>query len=83
MTTHESFPMRPDDREAASVCAASPAHPGRPKLGRPRRVRITTTIEPSKLALLREHAQRSKKSLGQLADEYVDQHFPQDEAPLE
>jgi hypothetical protein len=29
---------------------------GRPKLGLRRRVRITTTIEPSKLKLLREYA---------------------------
>jgi hypothetical protein len=49
---------------------------GRPKSGQPRRVRITTTIEPSKLTLLREHARRQKKSLGQLADEYVAEHFP-------
>jgi hypothetical protein len=48
---------------------------GRPKLGRVRRVRITTTIEPSKLALLREHARRAQKSLGQLADEYVRERF--------
>lgn len=57
--------------------------PGRPKLGKPRRVRITTTIEPSKLAVLREHARRSKKSLGQLADEYVEQHFAPTETPPE
>jgi hypothetical protein len=48
---------------------------GRPKLGRPRRIRITTTVEPSKLALLREHARRVRKSLGQLADEYVNERF--------
>jgi hypothetical protein len=48
---------------------------GRPKLAGPRRVRITTTVEPSRLALLREHAQRMQRSLGQLADEYVQQHF--------
>ncbi len=48
---------------------------GRPRLNRPRRVRITTTVEPSKLALLRKHAHRMKKSLGQLADEYVDRRF--------
>jgi hypothetical protein len=48
---------------------------GRPKLGRPRRIRITTTIEPAKLALLREHARRVRKSLGQLADEYVSAWF--------
>lgn len=71
--------MRPDDPEAAGADVAARAHPGRPKLGRPRRVRITTTIEPSKLALLREHARREHKSLGQLADEYVDSHFCCDE----
>jgi hypothetical protein len=51
-------------------------HVGRPKSGRSRRVRITTTVEPAKLALLREHARRENKSLGQLADEYVAEHFP-------
>jgi hypothetical protein len=56
---------------------------GRPKSGRPKRVRITTTIEPSKLAVLREHARREKKSLGQLADEYVAKHFAAPEAPPE
>jgi hypothetical protein len=56
---------------------------GRPKSGRLKRVRITTTIEPSKLAILREHARREKKSLGQLADEYVAEHFPSAEAPPE
>lgn len=69
--------MRPgDDRHAAQAKAGLRAPAGRPKVGRPRRVRITTTIEPSKLILLREHAQQAKKSLGQLADEYVDQRFP-------
>jgi hypothetical protein len=57
--------------------------PGRPRLGKPRRVRVTTTIEPSKLALLREHARQSKKSLGQLADEYVEKRFAAQETPLE
>jgi len=70
--------MLPDD----SVPIDSPldrAQAGRPKLGRPRRVRITTTIEPAKLALLRDYAKREHKSLGQLADEYVDEHFsPED-----
>lgn len=65
--------MCPDDRAAVSPEAAT--HAGRPKLGRPRRVRVTTTVEPSKLARLREHAKRQRKSLGQLADEYVDEHF--------
>ena len=75
--------MRPDDHESVIADAALSARPGRPKLGRPRRVRITTTIEPTKLALLREHARREKKSLGQLADEYVDLRFPQTESQLE
>jgi hypothetical protein len=52
---------------------------GRPKLGQSRRVRVTTTIEPSKLVLLRAHALRAKKSLGQLVDEYVRYHFPSSE----
>jgi hypothetical protein len=56
---------------------------GRPKSGRPKRVRITTTIEPSKLAILREHARREKKSLGQLADEYVAERFLSAETPPE
>ena len=75
--------MRPDDREAAGADVSAAAHPGRPKLGRPRRVRITTTIEPSKLALLREHARRQRKSLGQLADEYVEKRFSSLDGPLE
>jgi hypothetical protein len=75
--------MRPDDREAVGAETAARAHAGRPKLGGPRRLRITTTIEPSKLALLREHARRQRKSLGQLADEYVDEHFPSNEVPPE
>ncbi len=61
-----------DPNEAA---ADPQRHVGRPKLGRARRVRITTTVEPAKLALLREHAQRTKKSLGQMADEYVAARF--------
>jgi hypothetical protein len=56
---------------------------GRPKSGRPKRVRITTTIEPSKLAILREHARREKKSLGQLADDYVAEHYFSAETPPE
>ncbi len=75
--------MRPDDPEGAGADVAAPAHRGRPKLGRPRRVRITTTIEPSKLALLREHARRRRKSLGQLADEYVEKHFSSLDASLD
>lgn len=52
-------------------------------MGRPNRVRITTTIEPSKLAALREHARHEKKSLGQLADEYVAKQFSSSKAPPE
>ena len=70
--------MCSDERAAENV---QPAPIGRPKLGQPQRVRITTTIEPSKLARLREHARRAKKSLGQLADEYVRRHFPSSEEP--
>ena len=54
-----------DERASERV---PPAPTGRPKLGQPRRVRITTTIEPTKLARLREHALRAKKSLGQLVE---------------
>jgi hypothetical protein len=73
--------MRSDDcTEAATVQRTAI---GRPKLGQARRVRITTTIEPSKLALLREHARRAKKSLGQLADEYVRERFPPSQGPSE
>ncbi len=75
--------MRPDDSEFVCADVAALAHPGRPKLGRPRRVRITTTIEPSKLALLREHARREQKSLGQLADEYVDKRFVDEKSDAE
>ena len=70
--------MRSDERAGENV---QPAPIGRPKLGQPKRVRITTTVEPSKLARLREHARRAKKSLGQLADEYVRHHFPSSEEP--
>ena len=66
--------MCPDDVEAVGAEKHRPSA-GRPKSGRPKRVRITTTIEPSKLAVLREHARREKKSLGQLADEYVAERF--------
>jgi hypothetical protein len=65
--------MEPDEQN--QTAGAHARKRGRPKLGGPRRVRITTTVEPSKLALLREHAQRMQQSLGQLADEYVQQHF--------
>lgn len=44
---------------------------GRPTLGRARRVRVTTTIEPAKLALLRKRARLFGKSLGELADDLV------------
>ena len=74
--------MCPDDDEAAGAEKRRPSA-GRPKSGRPKRVRITTTIEPSKLAVLREHARREKKSLGQLADEYVAEHFAAPETPPE
>jgi hypothetical protein len=70
--------MCPEDSEADSTELRQTSG-GRPKSGQLRRVRITTTIEPSKLALLREHARRQKKSLGQLADEYVAEHFPSPE----
>ena len=72
--------MCPDDDEGVGLEKRLQGA-GRPKSGRPRRVRITTTIEPSKLAALREHARRVKKSLGQLADEYVAERFPSAEAP--
>lgn len=71
--------MLPDDRDAIDGREREVIRPGRPKLGRPRRVRITTTIEPSKLALLRDYARRERKSLGQLADEYVVSRFCRDE----
>jgi hypothetical protein len=74
--------MRPDDGEPERVEKRRPSA-GRPKSGRPKRVRITTTIEPSKLAVLRDYARRHKKSLGQLADEYVAKNFPSAEVPLE
>ena len=72
-TMRGACPMHPSDCQDESQ---ERARPGRPKMGRPRRIRITTTIEPAKLALLRDHARREHKSLGQLADEYVDEHFP-------
>jgi hypothetical protein len=74
--------VRPDDDEPVGG-EKRQRSAGRPKSGRPKRVRITTTIEPSKLAVLREHARREKKSLGQLADEYVAKHFAAPEAPRE
>ena len=69
------------DSDEPVIDNAQPTPIGRQKLGQPRRVRITTTIEPSKLARLREHARRMKKSLGQLADEYVRCHFTSSEQP--
>lgn len=74
--------MCPDTDEPVKAAKHRPSG-GRPKSGRPNRVRITTTIEPSKLAALREHARHEKKSLGQLADEYVAEQFPSSEAPPE
>lgn len=62
------------DAESAPL-DSQPRKAGRPKLGGPRRFRITTTIEPAKLALIREHAKRVRKSLGQLADDYVAARF--------
>lgn len=70
--------MLPDDRDVTGDTEQQVVRPGRPKLGCPRRVRITTTIEPSKLTRLREHARRENKSLGQLADEYVASRFCRD-----
>jgi hypothetical protein len=69
--------MRPNGQDLAPV--NTERRVGRPKLGGARRIRITTTVEPAKLALLREHALRTKKSLGQLADEYVAARFPMQE----
>jgi hypothetical protein len=80
MIAPEGFRVCPDDDEAAGAEKRRPSA-GRPKSGRPKRVRITTTIEPSKLAVLREHARCEKKSLGQLADEYVAERFPSAGAP--
>ena len=74
--------MCPDNDETVGAEKRRPSA-GRPKSGRPKRVRITTTIEPSKLAVLREHGRRLKKSLGQLADEYVAQYFRSTEVPPE
>ncbi|MBV9719243.1 MAG: hypothetical protein JOZ77_07980 [Candidatus Eremiobacteraeota bacterium] len=74
--------MCPND-ELGKSAAERRLAAGRPKLGRPKRVRITTTIEPSKLAILREHARREKKSLGQLADEYVADRYLSAKLPPE
>jgi hypothetical protein len=70
--------MDSDDRVGENT---QPTPVGRPKLGQSQRIRMTTTIEPSKLALLRARALRAKKSLGQLVDEYVRYHFPSSEEP--
>jgi hypothetical protein len=82
MIAFEGSRVSPDN-DAPDVVDERRPSAGRPKSGRPKRVRITTTIEPSKLVLLREHARREKKSLGQLADEYVAEQFPSSEAPPE
>jgi hypothetical protein len=74
--------MRPDDGDGVDA-EKRQRSAGRPKSGRPKRLRITTTIEPSKLAVLREYARRVKKSLGQLADEYVAERFPLRDVPEE
>ena len=76
----EGFRVCPENDEPVGAAKRRPSA-GRPKSGRPKRVRITTTIEPSKLAVLREYARREKKSLGQLADEYVAERFASPKAP--
>jgi hypothetical protein len=73
-----SPPVDASEESIAELGDPQPREVGRPKLGRPRRIRITTTVEPAKLAILREHARRVKKSIGQLADEHVNERF---EAP--
>ena len=80
MPTLASWHMCADAGDSTNGTNPPRGRAGRPKLGRPRRVRITTTIEPIKLILLRDHAERVKKSLGQLADEYVDLHFVHNDA---
>ena len=72
-----------EEPPARATTNPEPRAIGRPKLGRPRRIRITTTIEPSKLALLREHARRVRKSIGQLADEHVKKRFEAGADPRE
>jgi hypothetical protein len=59
---------------------ASRKRSGRPKGDQLRRVRMMTTVEPAKLMLLREHAKRTEKSLGELADDYVKERFPATDA---
>ena len=73
-----SPPVDASEEPTTELRDPEPRELGRPKLGRPRRIRITTSVEPAKLALLREHARRVKKSIGQLADEHVSERF---EAP--
>ena len=70
-----SLPVAASEEPTPQLGDPQPREVGRPKLGRPRRIRITTTVEPTKLALLREHARRAKKSIGQLADEHVSERF--------
>lgn len=48
---------------------------GRPKLERPSRVPVTTTIDRKKLEFLREHAMKNGLSLGQIADRFVQEQF--------
>jgi hypothetical protein len=68
--------MRPSDGDAADEGDAVDV----PSTGAPR-VHMNTTIEPSRLAILRMHAQRVRKSLGELIDEYVDTHYPPSGGP--
>jgi hypothetical protein len=72
------LPVDANEEPSAELGDPEPRELGRPKLGRPRRIRISTTVEPAKLAFLREHARRVKKSIGQLVDEHVSERF---EAP--
>jgi hypothetical protein len=78
-----SLPVDASNEPTEQPAEAEPREAGRPKLGRPRRIRITTTIEPAKLAVLREHARQVKKSIGQLADELVNERFETPANPRE
>ncbi len=78
-----SLPVDASEEPTPQLGDPQPREVGRPKLGRPRRIRITTTVEPAKLALLREHARRAKKSIGQLADEHVKKRFEAGADPRE
>ena len=78
-----SLPVDASEEPTTELGDPQPREVGRPKLGRPRRIRITTTIEPAKLAVLREHARRVKKSIGQLADELVNERFETPANPRE